>query len=457
MIHDWNLHSGNGGESFARIPSSSGSAVPAPRTAAGSPPPRSLVAGDHGAAGASASAASAQELRQLLRMIRDLLQARCGSEFAVYKDEDQLELYWSLLEQDLAEENAELQVLARVFETMESRSVKRDSAEIRIYPSLDNHLFYYPEWKVALVRLPMPRVIGRSLEPYLFAESDESLRRFLVHARERLRSRMTGKLLLCCDGEEGTVSELAPHRIERWEPVQDSLRLELERSVSSFFQSGGAFYEQFGLAYRRGMLLYGKPGNGKTSLVRALASKAGVPAMSWQLSEHTSTESIREMLKRAAEMAPMLLIIEDLEGLRPELRSVFLGELDGLRTHEGIYLIATTNYPDLVDPALIGRPGRIDRAYEVAEPTRACRAEFLQRQSRGLLFGAGQLEELADRTKGFSYAQLEELVAAAAFCWQEQGRVETEPLLRAIRQEIEHAKNGSWMSASGSGKVGFFA
>lgn len=457
MIHDWNLHSGNGGESFARIPSSSGSAVPAPRTAAGSPPPRSLVAGDHGAAGASASAASAHEHRQLLRMIRDLLQSRFGTEFAVYKDEDQLELYWSLLEQDLAEESGELHVLARVYETLESRSIKRGPSEIRIYPSLDNHLFFYPEWKVGLVRLPVPRMIGRSLEPYLFAESDESLRLFLAHAREKLRSRMTGKLLLCCDGEDGTMTELAPHRIERWEPVKDALRLELERSVSSFFQSGGTFYEQFGLTYRRGVLLYGKPGNGKTSLVRALASKAGVPAMSWQLSEHTSTESIREMLRRAAEMAPMLLIIEDLEGLRPELRSVFLGELDGLRTHEGIYLIATTNYPELVDPALIGRPGRIDRAYEVSEPTRACRAEFLQRQSRGLLFGDGQLEELADRTKGFSYAQLEELVAAAAFYWQEQGRVETEPLLRAIRQEIEHAKNGSWMSASASGKVGFFA
>ncbi|QJC53471.1 AAA family ATPase [Paenibacillus albicereus] len=457
MIHDWNLHSGNGGESPARIPASGGFAATASRAFSGSPPPRSLVAGDPGAAGLSASAAPGQEQRQLLRMIRDLLQSRYGMEFAVYKDEDQLELYWSLLEQDLAEDSEQLQVLARVYETMESRSIKRESAEIRIYPSLDNHLFCYPEWKVALVRLPMPRVIGRSLEPYLFAESDESLRRFLAHARERLRSRMTGKLLLCCDGDEGTIAELAPHRMERWEPVQDLLRMELERSVSAFFQSGGAFYEQFGLNYRRGVLLYGKPGNGKTSLVRALASKAGVPAMSWQLSEHTSTESIREMLRRAEEMAPMLLIVEDLEGLRPELRSVFLGELDGMRTREGIYLIATTNYPDLVDPALIGRPGRIDRAYEVAEPSRECRDEFLRRKSRGLLFGAKQLEELADRTKGFSYAQLEELVAAAAFDWQEKGQVETEPLLRAIRQEMEHAKDGSWLSASGSGKVGFFA
>ncbi|SDT12556.1 ATPase family associated with various cellular activities (AAA) [Paenibacillaceae bacterium GAS479] len=460
MINDWNFYGGNGGETSS-FPSSltalTGSALAA-HSSASSLSVRSLIAGDFAGGSQGTSEGYWNEHRQLLRTIRDLLQNRYGHDYAVYKDEDEVELYWSMLKHDVKEGFDELQVLARIYETMESRSVERHSADLRIYPSLDNHLFAYPEWKVALARVPVPRMFGQSAIPYLFAESDEALRRFLLHSRERSRSNATGQLLLFTDGEDGLIREMMPNDSTAFEQqLKDPLRVELEGSVSRFFSSARDFYEQFGIAYRRGVLLYGKPGNGKTSLARSLAAHAEVPAICWQMTEHTSSESIREVFRSAEELAPMLLIVEDLECLSSILRSVFLNELDGMHSREGIYLVATTNYPDQLDPALLGRPGRIDRAYEMTEPSTESRLAYLQKRGLGQLIRAAELELLAGQTSGFSYAQMGQLFTAAVFCWHETGTVNAFELVQSIRQEIDKSKTGAWLAASGSSKVGFYA
>ncbi|MFK4996941.1 ATP-binding protein [Bacillus sp. N9] len=76
-------------------------------------------------------------------------------------------------------------------------------------------------------------------------------------------------------------------------------------------------------------------------------------------------------------MAPMVLVIEDIDSMPESVRSVFLNTLDGATSKEGIFLIGTTNYPERIDPALINRAGRFDRAYEIKKPTEKLRMQYL--------------------------------------------------------------------------------
>ncbi|WP_251566191.1 AAA family ATPase [Paenibacillus pasadenensis] len=461
MINDWNFYGVNGGEHSG--PSSlqgASTVIAAMPASAASLMARTLMTGDYATGGRNSSEGAWNEHRQLLRMMRDLLQNRYGQDFMVYKDEDGLGFCWSQLAQDVKEGFDGLQLVARIYESMESRSVERHSADFRIYPSLDNHLFVYPEWKVALAQVPVPRLIGQAAIPYLFAPTDDSLRSFLHYSRERSRSIAANKLTLFTDRDDGLSRETflaAPGSGSGF--IKDPLWLELEENITQFFNSADGFYEQFGIPYRRGVLLYGKPGNGKTSLVRSLAAQSGVPAVCWQMTEHTSSDSIREIFSCAEELAPVVLIVEDLDGLNPALRSVFLNELDGMRTRKGIYLIATTNYPEQLDAALLGRPGRIDRAYEVQEPSLESREAYLSQKGIGRLIQPQELSLLAEQTAGFSYAQLGELYTSIVFALHEAGagNLDTADIIKAIRMEMDKSRTGAWLTASGSARVGFYA
>src|SRR5699024_5277874 len=129
-------------------------------------------------------------------------------------------------------------------------------------------------------------------------------------------------------------------------------------AIDEFFANEGAFFKTYDIPYRRGILLYGNPGNGKTTLVKSIAGSVEAPVIYWQITEYTTSYSIDEVFEMANKMAPVILIVEDIDSTPTESRSVFLNALDGATTKEGIFLIGTTNYPERIDPALINRAGR---------------------------------------------------------------------------------------------------
>ena len=184
----------------------------------------------------------------------------------------------------------------------------------------------------------------------------------------------------------------------------------------------------------KGVMLYGPPGTGKTLLAKAVAGEADVPFYFISGSEFVElfvgvgASRVRDMFKEAKRTAPCLIFIDEIDAVgrqrgtglggghdeREQTLNQLLTEMDGFGTNEGIILIAATNRPDVLDPALL-RPGRFDRQITVDLPDVREREEILQVHARDKkLAPTITLKNIAKRTSGFSGADLENLLNEAA-------------------------------------------
>ena len=181
------------------------------------------------------------------------------------------------------------------------------------------------------------------------------------------------------------------------------------------FCEGEGWYRDQGLPWRRGLLLYGPPGNGKTLAARMLASRfldRGAAAYTYTLCNDCDNDDLRRVFTRASERAPSLLILEDVDGLGETrvTRDGLLTLLDGtVGSVCGVFLVATTNYPEAVDPALVGRTGRFDRAIELPAPTAGQRAAYLARWWPPKDARHALIDVAVDATNGLSFAALNEI------------------------------------------------
>ncbi len=206
--------------------------------------------------------------------------------------------------------------------------------------------------------------------------------------------------------------------------LKGSLRDDVVHDVTSFFRRK-ATYEHHGLPHKRGILLYGPPGNGKTHLVKALVRASGeacIYVRSIQSARTGGHDLLARIFKRARSAAPCVLVFEDLETIvTDENRSFFLNELDGFHENDGLLTIATTNFPERIDPAIVDRPSRFDRKYSLDLPGVDERRRFLARFSDGLAIDmqidAGAVERAAELTTGFSFAYLKELTLSTLMSW----------------------------------------
>lgn len=177
-------------------------------------------------------------------------------------------------------------------------------------------------------------------------------------------------------------------------------------------------YEEAGLSWRRGALFLGPPGNGKTHTLRALVKELEIPSLYVQsVKSQYSTEeaNLKRVFERARQLRPCALVLEDVDALvNDSNRSFFLNQLDGFEKNVGLIVLATTNHPERLDPAILDRPSRFDRKYTFALPELEERTAYLELWKRKLgaraAWTGSTLQRVAERTQGFSFAYLQELV-----------------------------------------------
>ena len=193
-------------------------------------------------------------------------------------------------------------------------------------------------------------------------------------------------------------------------------------------------FQKLGARIPKGVLLVGPPGTGKTLLAKAVAGEANVPFYYISGSDFVElfvgvgASRVRDMFKQAKQSAPCLIFIDEIDAVgrqrgsgiggghdeREQTLNQLLTEMDGFGANEGIIIIAATNRPDVLDPALL-RPGRFDRQVTVSLPDSKEREEILQVHARNKIFDKEvNLENVSQRTPGFSGADLENLLNEAA-------------------------------------------
>ena len=219
----------------------------------------------------------------------------------------------------------------------------------------------------------------------------------------------------------------------RWDDIGGlgNVKQELKEAVEWPLKYPKAF-QRLGITPPKGILLYGPPGTGKTLLAKAVANESeanfigirGPEVLSKWVGE--SEKRIREIFRKARQAAPTVVFIDEVDSIAPmrggegdrvtdRLINQLLTEMDGIEENSGVVVIAATNRPDILDPALL-RPGRFDRLVLVPAPDEKARLEILKVHTRRVPLASDvSLQELAKKTEGYSGADLAALVREAAF------------------------------------------
>jgi cell division protease FtsH len=201
-------------------------------------------------------------------------------------------------------------------------------------------------------------------------------------------------------------------------------------------------YRRLGARAPKGVLLTGPPGTGKTLLARATAGEANVPFFSASASEFiemivgVGASRVRELFSEARKVAPAIIFIDEIDTIgrarggarsigghdeREQTLNQILTEMDGFTGSEGVVVLAATNRPDVLDPALL-RPGRFDRSIVVHPPDHQGRTDILKVHSRNVPLGADvNLEQIASSTPGMTGADLANLINEAALLAARRG------------------------------------
>jgi len=254
----------------------------------------------------------------------------------------------------------------------------------------------------------------------------------------RMQQRMMGG-----GGGQGGIFSFAKSRAKRFQKEKTAVTFEdvagLEnakrelREIIDYLKDPRQFHS-IGAKVPNGVLLMGPPGTGKTLFAKAMAGEAGVPFFSISGSEFiemfvgVGASRVRDMFDAAKKESPAIIFIDELDSIgrargaglggghdeREQTLNQILSEMDGFAPHENVVVLAATNRPDVLDPALL-RPGRFDRKITTELPNREARRKILEVHSRDMPLAEDvDLELTAQRTVGFSGADLENLINEAA-------------------------------------------
>jgi hypothetical protein len=214
----------------------------------------------------------------------------------------------------------------------------------------------------------------------------------------------------------------------------------LKDDFESFFERQTWFRENR-LPFRRGYLLYGPPGNGKSTAIRAMMTSRGLTAYTLRLFDsNTDDSSLDALFDRALRERPTMILLEDLDrafpktGLTKSRVSLqqLLNCLDGVGTGEGIIVVATANEPTLLDSAILRRPGRFDRVIRFEDPDFELRKAYFRRMNP--VFQTISLDQVGFESDGFSFAQLREAyITAGHRAFERKEEIKEEDLVSGIQ------------------------
>jgi AAA+ superfamily predicted ATPase len=268
----------------------------------------------------------------------------------------------------------------------------------------------------------------------LMAHDREAVRNFLLSLNE-FTSNIEGAVLVFQDGcwryDEDLYADIQNSTFDNI-VLTPGMAERIKEDVQQWLDSR-ELYERHGVPWKRGMIMVGPPGNGKTHMIKALINHFGLNTLyvrGFSSEYDTDAKNISEVFDRARSCAPALMILEDLDTLvNPKNRSHFLNELDGFARNTGILTVASANDPAKLDPALVNRPSRFDRRYAFDLPGVNERTRYLQFFTASLeatlRLSDEDAEAIGGATEGFSFAYLKELVLSTMMDWISTAREES--------------------------------
>jgi AAA+ superfamily predicted ATPase len=298
-------------------------------------------------------------------------------------------------------------------------------------PTVDWWEFTWMEHEFELISLELGTDYHQKNYSVVVGPSKQIIKDFLLELNE-FSKQVDRSVLIYSEGfwkyDEDLFNEIQSSTFENL-ILPDGTEEKIKGDIQNWLNSK-ELYESHGIPWKRGIIMAGPPGNGKTHMIKALINHFGINALyvrSFSGGHASEFQHISDIFERARSSTPALLIFEDLDTLvSPQNRSYLLNEMDGFSLNSGILTIATANDPARLDPALLNRPSRFDRRYEFSNPETLERAKYLQfftsHLDESLKLSEDQASQLAEQTDGFSYAYLKELVLSSMMSWISGGR-----------------------------------
>ncbi|WYZ36829.1 hypothetical protein EsH8_II_000335 [Colletotrichum jinshuiense] len=235
-----------------------------------------------------------------------------------------------------------------------------------------------------------------------------------------------------------------------WESVilDEDMKKALIEDHMSFFNSRDT-YDNLRVPWKRGLIYYGPPGNGKTISIKATMNmlfQKNIPTLYVRtLASYMGPEfSIKQVFNKAREYAPCYLVLEDLDTIvSDDVRSYFLNEMDGLKSNDGIFIVGSTNHLDRLDPGISKRPSRFDRKYFFPDPDleqRIAYCHFWQRKlksNKDIDFPDKLCEAIAKITDKFSFAYMQEAFVAALLAIARRSETRKRDSIEALTEQLE--------------------